>query len=199
MSQDAAVKALHAAITQLEYALAQLGDGLQFLVKVEGGLEIVRRGEDGLPTRPKDVVAELAGADPLLWQAERPEGDVLLGPGYGDQKLRCALSGQFLSRSGPVELYYRGRPVDPATVFPRAPVLTLLQSFATSLNILATEVWQRVSRGDLFAETDLMMRDVVIRLRHFLSQLELDEEEPTPAKAGESAPEAPSTETTEES
>ncbi len=199
MPQDAAVKALHSAVTQLEFALAQLGDGLQFLVKVEGGLEIVRRGEDGLPNRPKDVVAELAGADPLLWQAERPEGDVTLGPAYTDPAPRCALTGQFLSRNGLVELYYRGRPVDPVAVFPRAPQLTLLQSFVSTLNSLAAEIWQRVSGGDIFAETDLMLMDVVTRLRHLLNLLELDKPEATDEHASVAAPaESTETEPTEE-
>ncbi len=205
MTQDAAVKALHTAVTQLEFALAQLGDGLQFLVKVEGGLEIVRRGEDGLPTRPKEVVAELAGADPLLWQAERPEGDVTLGPAYSEKAPRCALTGQFLSRNGLVELYYRGRPVDPVAVFARAPQLTLLHSFVTTLNSLAAEIWQRVSGGDIFAETDLLLMDVVTRLRSLLRLLAADEseaadeQEPIEAKVEmDPQTETGSTQTTEE-
>ncbi len=128
------LKTLHAAIEHAEYALTKLGDDLLFQVKPEGGLEIVRRGPDG-PT-----VADLAGTDSLLWQAARPEGAITLGRPYEDPQPRCALSGRPLSRGAPVELYYRGRPVDTESALAFSPRLVYLQAMTYFLSALLYEL-----------------------------------------------------------
>ncbi len=134
------LKNLHAAIEQAEYALTQLGDDLLFQVKPEGGLEIVRRGPDGLPAEPEAMVADLAGADSLLWQAARPEGAITLGRPYVDPQPRCALSGRPLSRGAPVELYYQGRPVDTESALAFSPRLVYLQGMTYFLSALLYEL-----------------------------------------------------------
>ncbi len=55
------------AINNAERQIARLGRDLQFLVGT-GDLEIVRRDPTGETLRPKIVVAELKGCDPLLWR-----------------------------------------------------------------------------------------------------------------------------------
>lgn len=68
---------LQTTLSELEHALGELGEDLQFLVLPKGGLEVVRRGEDGRPRRPKEVVMALKGSDPLMWQPDRtlPAGE----------------------------------------------------------------------------------------------------------------------------
>ncbi len=56
-------------LNKAERQIARLGRDLQFLVGT-GDLEIVRRGATGETLRPKIVIAELKGCDPLLWRPE---------------------------------------------------------------------------------------------------------------------------------
>lgn len=63
---------IHHHLEQAEYALSRLGPDLQFLVRVEGNLEIVRRTRRGETQRPKEVIARLDGCDPMLWRPEYP-------------------------------------------------------------------------------------------------------------------------------
>ncbi len=51
--------------------MIRLGRDLQLLVGA-GEVEIARRGPTGSTLRPKVVVAELKGCDPLLWRPEHP-------------------------------------------------------------------------------------------------------------------------------
>ena len=67
---DEAVTAIHAALEQAEFELAKLGPGLQFLVGHNGEIEIVRRTQTGETVRPKVVIAELRGCDPMLWRLD---------------------------------------------------------------------------------------------------------------------------------
>lgn len=124
------IRAVQAALNRAEAALQDLGPGLQFLLTPEGGVEIARRGEAGEAGEagePKNVVARLGGCDPLLWQAERPEGPVSLGLAYRQPRPRCALSGETLQAGAPLELYHRGRPVSPGQAARIAPLLALVR------------------------------------------------------------------------
>ncbi len=140
MPNTKTLKSLHAAVEQAEYALAQAGDDLLFQVKPEGGLEIVRRGQGGLPGEPVELVANLAGADPLLWQAARPEGAITLGRPYKDPQPRCTLSGLALRGGAPVELYYRGRPVAAERALALSPRLVYLQAMTYFFSALLYEL-----------------------------------------------------------
>ena len=66
-----AVDAIQEHLSSAERALSSLGERLQFLVD-SNHLEIVRRGPTGKTLRPKVVIAELKGCDPMLWQPEHP-------------------------------------------------------------------------------------------------------------------------------
>ncbi|MCP3957415.1 MAG: hypothetical protein GY719_06150 [bacterium] len=63
---------IHRALEQAEYALTRLGKDLQFLVRLDGTLQVVRRTETGGTAQPKVVLTDLPGADPALWQPELP-------------------------------------------------------------------------------------------------------------------------------
>lgn len=69
---DDAIQAIHRTLEEAEYQLSQLGEQLQFLVSPEGDVEIVRRGKSGQTVRPKIVIAQLKGCDPLLWRTDPP-------------------------------------------------------------------------------------------------------------------------------
>ncbi len=66
-----AIHDIQETLNKAERQLARLGRDLQFLVGT-GDLEIVRRGPTGETKRPKMVVAELKGCDPMLWRPEHP-------------------------------------------------------------------------------------------------------------------------------
>ena len=74
-SFDDVIHAIHEALGKAERLLPRLGGDLQFLVGSSGGLEVVRRSRQGETLRPKVVISELKGCDPMLW---RPEHRVLL-------------------------------------------------------------------------------------------------------------------------
>ncbi len=67
---SSAVSAIHQALEQAEYALSKLSTPLQFLIGHHGEIEIVRRTQAGDTIRPKVVIAELRGCDPMLWRPD---------------------------------------------------------------------------------------------------------------------------------
>ncbi len=184
------LNALHSALNQAEYALARLGDDLQFLIKPEGGLAAVRRGRDDRPTEPGEIVAELAGTDPLMWRAERPEGPLTLGLPYREPAPRCALSGRFLPRGLAVDLYYRGRPVGAGEAYALSPRLTFVHGLVTSTAALLFELWKRMpklaERGVDPAEGSgsgprvALWSELVARIREILHDQACAAREPAP-------------------
>ncbi len=162
-------------LDQAQDELAQLGDGLQFLVTPEGGVQIVRRDRDGLPAEPKRVIAELRGCDPLLWQAERPEGNVTLGMPYLDVEPRCSLSRRRLERGAAIDLYHRGRPLAPDRAADLAPRLALVRGLVGALGDMLAELETLVPRageappveaGDAFRRWEVVWRETASRVRH---------------------------------
>ncbi len=69
---EEAILAIHETLNKAERQLSRLGENLAFLISPNGDLEIVRRDEDGEPVRPKIVIAELTGTDPMFWRPEHP-------------------------------------------------------------------------------------------------------------------------------
>ena len=164
------VQAVQAAISQAELELSRLGDRLQFLVTPEGGLQIARRSRTGLPERPTRVVARIAGADPMLWQAERPEGDVTLGMPYIDAEPRCVLSRRRLPRGAPVDLYHRGRPLAADRAAQLAPRLAMVRGLLVALGALLTELESLIPRtgeqpaADAFERWEALWKEMAARL-----------------------------------
>lgn len=68
---EQAIQAIQESLSNAELELSRLGAELQFLVGT-GDIEIVRRGPTGETRRPKVVLAELKGCDPMLWRPEHP-------------------------------------------------------------------------------------------------------------------------------
>lgn len=77
---DAAIHSIHRTFEEAEHQLSQLGGQLQFLIGPAGEVEIVRRGKTGEVERPKVVIAELKGCDPVLWRADCPAWLQVLAP-----------------------------------------------------------------------------------------------------------------------
>ncbi len=71
-SFDDVIQAIHEALGVAECLLSEIGDDFRFLVGPLGEVEIVRRSRKGETFRPKIVVAELPGCDPMLWRPEHP-------------------------------------------------------------------------------------------------------------------------------
>ncbi len=69
---EEAILAIHETLNKAERQLARLGEDLQFLIGDVGDVEIVRRTEKGEPVRPKIVIAELTGTDPMFWRPDHP-------------------------------------------------------------------------------------------------------------------------------
>ncbi len=162
-------------LDQVQHELAQLGPGLQFLVTPEGAVQIVRRDRDGLPAEPKRVIAELKGCDPLLWQAEHPEGNVTLGMPYLDVEPRCTLSRRRLERGAAVDLYHRGRPLAPDRAADLAPRLALVRGLVVALGDMLAELEILVPRtgdapavepGDAFRRWEVAWREMASRVRN---------------------------------
>ena len=72
ISFDEAIQAIHQTLEQAENQLSRLGERLQFLIGPQGEVAIARRGKTGDTLRPKVVIAELAGCDPMLWRPDHP-------------------------------------------------------------------------------------------------------------------------------
>ncbi len=77
-----AIHTLQETINQMERQVVRLGNDLQLLVGT-GDVELVRRGPTGETVRPKVVVAELKGCDPMLWRPEHPAWMRAVVPGRG--------------------------------------------------------------------------------------------------------------------
>lgn len=77
---DRAVLAIHGTLKEAEHQLSRLGERLQFLVLPDGVIEIVRRTGTGETVRPKVVIAELRGSDPMFWRIEHPRWLRVLDP-----------------------------------------------------------------------------------------------------------------------
>ncbi len=77
---EPAILAIQEILNRAERQLSRLGEDLQFLIGPDGDVEIVRRGERGWPVRPKVVVAQLKGTDPMLWRAGHPRWLRALAP-----------------------------------------------------------------------------------------------------------------------
>ncbi|MCP3964439.1 MAG: hypothetical protein GY719_41960 [bacterium] len=75
-----AIQSIHSTLEQAEHQLASLGESLQFLIGPEGEVEIVRRGRTGGTLRPKVVIAELKGCDPMFWRPDHPSWMHALDP-----------------------------------------------------------------------------------------------------------------------
>lgn len=71
-SFEDAVRGIHQVLEEAEHRLCELGADLQFLVGLDGDVEIVRRSRTGTTERPKTVVARLQGCDPVLWRGDVP-------------------------------------------------------------------------------------------------------------------------------
>ena len=164
-------------LDQAQHELGRIGPDLQFLITPEGGVQIVRRGRDGLPAEPKRVVALLKGCDPLLWQAEHPEGNVTLGMPYLDVEPRCTLSHRRLERGAAIDLYYRGRPLAPDRATDLAPRLALVRGLVVALGSMLAELETLVPRasdaptkaGDAFQRWAVVWREMASRV-HDLRQ-----------------------------
>ncbi len=162
-------------LDQAQHELGRLGRDLQFLVTPEGHVEIARRAPGGLPAKPKRVIAELRGCDPLLWQVEHPEGDVTLGMPYLDVEPRCTLSRRRLERGAAIDLYYRGRPLAPERAADLAPRLALVRGLIAALGDMLAELETLVPRageappvepGDAFQRWETVWREMATRVRH---------------------------------
>ncbi len=75
-----AIDAIHRTFEEAEHQLSQLGGQLQFLISPGGEVEIVRRDKSGEAERPKSVIAELKGCDPMLWRGDCPAWLEVLSP-----------------------------------------------------------------------------------------------------------------------
>ncbi|MEM7357077.1 MAG: hypothetical protein AAF657_40055 [Acidobacteriota bacterium] len=184
MNEQKILKALYATVNQLEYQLAQLGDDLAFQVRPGGGLEIVHRSRDDRSAEPTKVVAQLRGADPLLWQAERPEGGLVLGMPYGEAEPRCVRSGRELPRGAPVDLYFRGQPIDVEHAYSISPHLVLLHGLATTFDALLLELWLRMPRAVRQTSEDedgsAPENPIAAQVRDWFRELGLTDREPLP-------------------
>ena len=172
---DASIlQAIQESLNRAEHQLGRIAPDLQFLITPEGVLQIVRRDRDGLPAKPARALAELKGCDPLLWQAERPEGDVTLGMPYLDVEPRCALSRRHLERGAAVDLYHRGRPLSPDRAAELAPRLALVRGLVVALGGLLAELETLVPRagdtpteaGDAFRRWEIVWREMAQRVRN---------------------------------
>ncbi len=175
MPETSRLKVVQDLLSQAEHQLAKLGPDLQFLITPEGGVQIVRRTRDGLPAEPRRVIADLRGCDPLLWQAERPEGDVTLGMPYLDAEPRCSLSRRRLERGAAIDLYHRGRPLAPERAADLAPRLALVRGLIIALGDLLAELETLVPRsaeappveaGDAFRRWEMVWRETASRVRN---------------------------------
>ncbi len=79
---DEAIHTLHRTLEEAEHQLSELGGGLQFLVGLDGDVEIVRRTRSGKTERPKIVIAKLKGCDPVLWRGDVPSWLRSLAPDH---------------------------------------------------------------------------------------------------------------------
>ena len=86
---EQAIHEIQQTLNQAERQLSRLGSDLRFLVGA-GDLEIVRRDVRGGTLRPKVVVAELKGCDPMLWGPEHPAWMHALAPGHGTRQVPAA-------------------------------------------------------------------------------------------------------------
>ncbi len=175
MPETSRLKVVQDLLSQAEHQLAELGPDLQFLITPEGGVQIVRRTRDGLPAEPRRVIVELLGCDPLLWQAERPEGNVTLGMPYLDAEPRCSLSRRRLERGAAIDLYHRGRPLAPERAADLSPRLALVRGLIIALGDLLAELETLVPRaaeappvqaGDAFRRWEMVWRETASRVRN---------------------------------
>ncbi len=172
MPDTSKLQTIQSILNQAERELAGLGAGLQFVITPEGIVEIVRRASSGLPAEPKRLIAQLRGCDPMMWQADRPEGAVTLGMPYVDAEPRCTLSRGRLERGAAVDLYYRGRPLAPERAADLAPRLAMIRGLIAALGGLLAELEtlaphageaSPVAAGDAFRRWEVVWQEMAAR------------------------------------